>query len=372
MTAELVVHFEKRFTQGAVIKADFCHRVGGNSVVVLFGPSGCGKTTVLRCLAGLERPELGSIAFAGQTWFDHEQRLFLRPQERQIGYLFQEYALFPHLNVAQNIGFGLQDLAIAERRKRVHEMLELFDLTGLEARFAHQVSGGQQQRIALARVLACRPRLLLLDEPLSALDTSLRERLRGELRRLLAECGTPAIVVTHDRTEAISLADQVLVLNDGSVRQSGPPNEVFSRPADLTVAHIVGVETVASATITSEEQGLARVDINGRELLAVAPDNCDTHVYACIRAEDVAILKDQSGSMGAQNRLEGTVVSLVSEGPLVRVTLDCGFSLMALVSRPAYQELDLHTGDSVKALVKVPAVHLLPRSATTSATHWEQ
>ena len=362
MTMELVANFEKRFTRGAVIEADFRHSVDGFSVTVLFGPSGCGKTTILRCLAGLEHPERGSIECDGEVWFDHRRRLCLRPQQREIGFLFQEYALFPHLKVADNVKYSLHKIGATERRQRVADMLDLFDLHELENRYPHQVSGGQQQRIALARVLACSPRLLLLDEPLSALDTSLRERLRGALRQLLFESDMPTIVVTHDRTEAIALADQVLVMDDGTIRQSGSPDEVFSRPADSSVAEIVGVETVAPATITSEENGLARIEINGRELLAVAPDSTGKSVLACIRAEDVVIQKGLPGTTSVQNRLDGTVQSLVPEGPLVRLTLDCGFSLMALVTRPACEELDLKIGDEVKALVKVSAIHLLPRS----------
>lgn len=362
MASELIADFEKRFSRQTRVAAAFRHPVDRFSVTVLFGPSGCGKTTILRCLAGLERPECGTIRFGEKPWFDHRQRLLLSPQQRRIGYLFQNDALFPHLRVAENIGYGLSRLGTDERRRRVAELLDLLGLQGLEDRFPHQVSGGQQQRIALARVLAVRPRLLLLDEPLSALDTSLRERLRRELRQLLSASETPSIIVTHDRTEAISLADQVLVLDEGTIRQTGPPDEVFSRPADLQVAQIVGVETVVSAEIKSVEQGLARLEINGQELLAVAPEGVATRVFACIRAEDVVLQKGEPGAVSVRNRFTGTIVSLIPEGPLVRVTLDCGFTLMALVTRPACDDLKLKTGEQVRALVKVPAIHLLPRS----------
>lgn len=362
MTRELIADFEKQFAGETAIQTEFHHQVDGFSITVLFGPSGCGKTTVLRCLAGLERPDSGTIKFGEETWFDHEDAVFLRPQKRKIGFLFQDYALFPHLRIAQNIGYGLRHLPLEERRKRIDEMLDLFDLNGLEDRYPHQVSGGQQQRIALARSVACCPQLLLLDEPLSALDTSLRERLRGELRRLLSEAGTPTVVVTHDRTEAIALADQVLVMHEGTVKQSGSPDQVFSRPENLTVAEIVGVETVAPAKIISEEKGLVQVDIQGRQLLAVAPDFTGSNTYVCIRAEDVTLQKGEPGSTSAQNRMNCVVTSLVHEGPLVRVTLDCGFMLMALITRPASEELSLQVGDQMKALVKVTAIHLLPRT----------
>jgi molybdate transport system ATP-binding protein len=231
MTDRLVARFEKRFAGGVVVAAEVAVPAREFSVTVLFGPSGGGKTTILRCLAGLERPEEGCIEFAGQTWFDAQRRICLSPQQRDIGFLFQEYALFPHLTVADNIGYSLAGLPRGERGggvgERVAEMLERFDLTGLGERFPRQISGGQQQRVALARALARRPRLLLLDEPLSALDSDLRNQLRRELRQRLASFAIPVVIVTHDRQEAASLADQVIVLSGGRVIRSGPPAAVL-------------------------------------------------------------------------------------------------------------------------------------------------
>ena len=187
-----------------------------HNITVLFGPSGCGKTTVLRCLSGLERPEQGRIQFGDEVWFDAESKAHLSPQQRGIGFVFQDYALFPHLSVAENIGFGLHDLPKAERRERVEAILDRYGLTAHAHKRPRQLSGGQQQRVALARALLRRPRLLLLDEPLSALDTDLRESLRQDLCENLRSLDIPVILVTHDRAEAELIADRIVEMRTGA------------------------------------------------------------------------------------------------------------------------------------------------------------
>jgi molybdate transport system ATP-binding protein len=209
------------------------------SVTALVGPSGCGKTTVLRCLAGLDVPHSGRIAFGDDVWFDRPAQICQRPQQRGIGFLFQEYALFPHLSVFDNIAFGLGRIERGAARRRIADLVSVLQLAGLEARYPHELSGGQQQRVALARTVAPRPRLLLLDEPLSALDAPTRSELRQELRRMLAEWSIPTIIVTHDPTEVVCLADEVIVLLDGRVRQRGPVEQVCNNPIDADVARIV-------------------------------------------------------------------------------------------------------------------------------------
>lgn len=352
----LMARFEKRFVRGPTIAADL--RIPkGFSVTTLFGPSGCGKTTVLRCLAGLERPNEGQIRTSGKTWFDSSSGVCLMPQQRDIGFLFQDYALFPHMTVAENIGYGLRGKPDAGR---VADLLQLFGLDRLERRRPHQISGGQQQRVALARALARQPKVLLLDEPLSALDATLREHLRIELRRLLAQFQIPVIVVTHDRTEAIALSDQIVVMESGRIRQSGSVQQVINHPHDLEVARIVGVETVAIGTVVSVHEGLATVQIGSAKLLAVAPTQPTQTVHVCIRGEDVAIQRGSPGESSVRNHLSATIQSLIPEGPLVRVALDCGFELTALVTRPACEELHLQVGDQVTANLKAPAIHLIP------------
>jgi molybdate transport system ATP-binding protein len=362
MSAELLARFVKRFGREVMVEAHFRQPTDRFSITVLFGPSGCGKTTTLRCLAGLERPEEGQITFQETPWFDAERRVFLTPQQRDIGYLFQDYALFPHLKVAGNIAYGLRSVSRSEQRRRVGAILDLFHLRGLENRHPHQVSGGEQQRIALARVLVRRPRLLLLDEPLSALDQPTRQQLRPELRRLLMQFGIPVVLVTHDRIEAMALADHLIVLDHGRVRQQGAVEEVFGRPADVEVARIVGMENVQAGRVVHAAEGLATVAVGSTQLVALAPASPVEHVYVCIRAEEVVLQKGTSTDTSPRNRLAGTINSLTPEGPLVRVALDCGFTLHALVTRTACNELKLRQGEAITALVKAPSVHLIARS----------
>jgi molybdate transport system ATP-binding protein len=362
MSAEIVARFVKRFAGAVAVEADLRRPTDRFSVAVLFGPSGCGKTTTLRCLAGLERPDEGRIVFERTPWFDADRRVFLTPQRRGVGYLFQEYALFPHLTVGGNVAYGLRGVPRSERRRRVGEMLDVFRLADLEGRYPHQVSGGEQQRVALARVLVLRPRLLLLDEPLSALDQPTREQLRPELRRLLAGFDIPVVLVTHDRTEAVALADHVVVLDGGKVRQQGAVEEVFSRPAGVEVARIVGTENVLPGRVVRTEGGLATVAVGDRQLVALAPASPAEHVFVCIRAEEVVLQKGTPDHASPRNRLAGVIQTLTPEGPLVRVAVDCGFALHALVTRTACAELALRPGEPITALVKAPSVHLIARS----------
>ena len=359
MTALLVADFEKRFAGGPTIHGQLQLPATGPGITVLFGPSGCGKTTILRTLAGLARPDAGSIAFAGELWCDADAGISLSPQRRGVGFLFQHYALFPHLTVARNVSYGLNHRSDADVDAQVNEVLARLQIADLANRYPAQLSGGQQQRMALARTLACRPRLVLLDEPLSALDAPVRERLRGELRRLLLELGKPTIMVTHDRVEALALADTVVVITDGQVRQSGPVHEVFSRPTDRTIAQVVGIETVVPGTVERVDSGLATVRVGNVTILAVATEGIGRKVFVCLRGEDVLVQREVRGSTSARNRLAAHVTSCVLEGPTVRVGLDCGFSMTALITRPACEELNLQIGDEVVALIKAPAIHLV-------------
>lgn len=212
MAPSLTANFQFSHPCGPIIHCTLEMPALLHSIAVLFGPSGCGKSSILRCLAGLERPQQGVIRFGHETWFDAGQGIDLPPQLRRIGFVFQDYALFPHLSVADNIGYGLQTATKRERSQCIDEMLQRFSLTEERDRRPSQISGGQQQRVALARALVIKPRLLLLDEPLSALDTDLRNALREELRQHLRALEIPVVLVTHDREEASLVADQIMLL----------------------------------------------------------------------------------------------------------------------------------------------------------------
>ena len=352
--SDLCADFEKRFAGGPSIDATIHIRGDRFSVAVLFGPSGSGKTTVLRCLAGLERPEAGLIHWGDECWFDSRRRVNLSPQRREIGYLSQDFALFPHLSVAENIEYGLGNLSSATRGKRVGELLDMFGLIGLDERRPAQLSGGEQQRVALARALARTPRLLLLDEPLSDLDSPTRESLRIELRRWLAKLAIPTLLVTHDRIEALALGDTALLMHDGRMLETGPVREVFARPRSAEAARIVGIETVQAGEIVSAREDFVEVRLGKARLTANATSTMEGKVWVCIHGEDV-----QLAAGDGPNRLTGVVRELTDEGPLVRVVLDCGFRLTALVPRPQFAALALPLGDTVTVMIVPADIHLI-------------
>ncbi len=241
-----ISHLEKSFGANRVVK-DFSLPIEKGEFVSLLGPSGCGKTTVLRMVAGFEAPDAGAIRLEGKDITP------LRPNQRNVGMVFQAYALFPNLTVAQNVGFGLKVAGVpaSEARPRVAEMLDLIGLPEGEygGRYPFQLSGGQQQRVALARALAPRPRVLLLDEPLSALDAKVRVRLRGEIREIQRRLGITTIFVTHDQEEALSISDRVVVMNAGIADQVGTPFEIYNQPATPFVAGFVGTLTPIEVTV---------------------------------------------------------------------------------------------------------------------------
>jgi molybdate transport system ATP-binding protein len=352
--------FEHRFPEGASLRAELELPLGKGSVSVLFGPSGSGKTTLLRILAGLERPQSGRITSGAEVWFDAQAGIHRPPWKRDVGFLFQDYALFPHLSVEGNLAYGLGGVAPQERRARIGAMLDLLGLSGLETRRPGQLSGGQQQRVALGRALVRRPAFLLLDEPLSALDWPTQEALRRELSGWLRELGTPALLVTHDRTEALTLGDRLLLLHEGRVRQAGTPTEVFARPTEPELASLLGIGTVVKVAVLGREHGLVRVAAGTAELWAPDPGGLEASAFACIRGEGVNVEQDGGAHQSARNRLPARVVSLEAQGALVRLHLDAGFPLEALVTAWACEDLSIAPGMALTAIVKATAIHLIP------------
>ena len=360
MADRLVASFLRQHGPSVSLRADLELDAGDNRVTVLFGPSGSGKTTILRCLAGLDRPQKGFIRFGEEVWFDAVAAINRPPQQRRLAYVSQDYGLFPHFTVEQNIRFGMEARG-SGARDRVETILRTVHLEGMGQRLPSQLSGGERQRVALARTLARNPRLILLDEPLTALDLPLRDPMRRELRQFLRSIDVPSVVVTHDRIDALTLGDRMAVLSGGYIRQVAAVTEVFSRPADLAVAAAVGVETVVPGEVIQSLGGLATVRVGSSHIVAAHAPAAVHNVFVCIRAEDVILESSQRGDTSARNQLTGRVNAIQSEGGVVRVTLDCGFSLSALITKPACDELRLTVDSTVTAVVKATAVHLIPR-----------
>jgi molybdate transport system ATP-binding protein len=360
MAGRLIASFLRRHAPAISIRAELELDAGDSRVMVLFGPSGSGKTTILRCLAGLDRPQEGFIRFGEEVWFDAATRINRPPQQRRLAYVSQDYGLFPHLTVEQNIRFGM-DTAGLRARDRLETILGTVHLEGMAGRFPIQLSGGERQRVALARALARDPRLILLDEPLAALDLPLRDPMRRELRQFLRSIDVPSVVVTHDRVDALTLGDRMAVLSGGYIRQVGPVHEVFSRPVDLAVAASVGVETVAPGEIVESSNGLVTVRVGRSQIRVAQPSIVVRSVFVCIRAEDVTLETSLRSDVSARNQLTGRVTAIQPEGGVVRVTVDCGFLLSALITRPACDELHLTELSAVTAVIKATAVHLIPR-----------
>jgi iron(III) transport system ATP-binding protein len=259
--------------------------VDEGEVLALLGPSGCGKTTTLRLVAGFERPDAGRVALDGDEVAGPQR--YVPPERRRVGVVFQDYALFPHLTVAQNVGYGVRDRG--RRGDRVREMLDLVGLAGESARLPHELSGGQQQRVALARALAPEPALVLLDEPFSNLDAALRVRVRSEVRSILRDADATAVFVTHDQEEALSLADRVAVMQAGRVLQVGEPSALYAHPADRFVATFVGDADL----IPGRAENGAVATAVGR--LATAGDGIAGDVEVALRPERVRLRLDGAG-----------------------------------------------------------------------------
>jgi molybdate transport system ATP-binding protein len=273
----------------------------GDDVAVLFGPSGAGKTLTLQCLAGLLKPDAGRIVVGGRVLFDAEAGIDLPPQRRGLGYVFQGYALFPHLTVAANVAFGLRGRARAEVARRTSEVIERMGLGGLEDRRPDEISGGQRQRVALGRALAPDPAFLLLDEPLSALDARLRQSLREEMATILSDWQVPAVLVTHDFQEAYRLGDQIVVYEAGQVIQTAPRSELLWRPASERVAGILGIRNILRGTVV--KASTERIQLRWRGLLLEAVNSPtrsylpepDSPIAFFIRPEYVRLIRKDRG-----------------------------------------------------------------------------
>ncbi len=340
-------------------------------MTVLFGPSGSGKTLTLQTIAGLVEPDSGMIRVNGTVYFDKRERVNLPIPRRRVGYVFQEPSLFPHMTVSENIAYGISDFPLGERKQKVNHMIERMRLCGLDKNFPHQISGGQKQRVALARALVTSPLLLLLDEPFASLDHPVREKIRLDLLRIREEDRVPIIFVTHDVEEAFILADEVVVLNDGRVEQTGTKEDIFYRPQTHNVAKFLGARNIFHGQVTEIRTGEGEMTVwvekKGFQSSIPYRDGAvvGDWVRFCIRPEEIMILKaDRPVKRNLKaNIFAGRIVRIVEKGAehtlFFKQTQD-DYDFEISISNLAYRGLRIKEGQTVNVAFKWESIWLIP------------
>jgi molybdate/tungstate transport system ATP-binding protein len=326
-------------------------RINKAEYFLILGPTGAGKTLLLETIAGFYPPDEGEI------WMDGKEITHLPPERRNIGFIYQDYSLFPHLSVSQNIEFGLEVRGFGAKKieERTKQVVNLLQIAYLAERYPNKLSGGEQQKVAIARALVINPKVLLLDEPLSALDPKTQDRLRDELKHLNGKLGLPMIHVTHNRLEAMALGDRIGVLMGGKLQQVGTPQEIFDKPANEEIANFVGIDNIFEGE-SKVENGIARVDLGELEIEAITSK--EGKVKICVRPEDITILKKGIRS-SARNLFEGKIVRVSERYPLMKLSVDAGREFQALITKRSFSELNLKVGSRVCVSFKASSVHVL-------------
>jgi molybdate transport system ATP-binding protein len=360
----LSVRIGYRTSNGFALEAAFEASPG---FTMILGPSGSGKTTLLNCIAGFVRPDEGRISVAGRVLFDSDERIDTAPAARQFGYVFQNLALFPHLTAAQNVEYGLAGLGADERHQRAAAMLDTFRIAHLAARKPGEISGGEGQRVALARSLVTNPDALMLDEPLAALDTSTKSRILDDLRAWNAAREIPILYVTHSPEEAFALGERVVVLEAGRILAQGMPQFVLTTPRHETVAQVVGFENVFDATVKSIAltQGTMFCQLDGSATQIEVPlghAEPGERIRIAIRAGDIIVATERPHGLSARNALQGRVLSLRREGVRVVVTIDAGATFEAHLTPGAVDSLHLQAGEDVWLVIKTYSCNLVDPS----------
>lgn len=358
-----VTEITKRY--GEVVAVDglsFCAGIG--ELITLLGPSGCGKTTTLRMLAGFIRPDSGEIRVDGKIF--SSPAYAEPPERRRMGMVFQDYAIWPHMNVFENVAFTLRirKLPRAEIRRRVGEALDLVHLSGLESRYASEISGGQQQRIALARAIASDPKIMLLDEPLSNLDAKLREQMRIEIKELQNQIRITFIYVTHDQVEALAISDRIILVNNGRVEQEGTPHEIYHEPANSFVADFVGTANLFEGRLVqgSDRNGFARFDLDGGVHLLgrVSGRPLASALHGLfIRPEGIQLYR--SPPADAKNILRGTIRHRIMLGNIIHYHVVTGTQTVLVQVHPFTEEASIEAGDEIYAWFNPDACLIIPR-----------
>jgi len=326
-------------------------------ITILFGASGSGKTTILRCLAGLARPDTGRITLGDEVLFDFDQHVNMRVQDRRIGFLFQQPALFPHLSIEQNIGYGLMRLSSDTRSERISQIADSFRIAALLTRKPDQVSGGERQRTALARALVTDPRLLLLDEPLSALDHAIQSSIMDDLRRWNESRRIPILLVTHSHRESYALGEHVIVLEEGRVLTTGSPHEVLDHPAHEVVAALAGFENLFEAVVVDRHEGGGTMQCrlgDSTTVLEVPTTQARIGdvIRIAIRAGDILVANQEPRGLSARNIMHGRLDTLTAQGPTMVLRVDAGARFIVHLTPGGVQSLQLRPGAPVWLVIK--------------------
>ena len=331
---------------------------------VLFGPSGAGKSTLLDCIAGLQRPDSGEIHLGEKLYFDAAHNLSLPPQRRELAYVFQSLALFPHLSAEQNIRYGLSKLAESEQTERTRSIANAFRIENLLSRRPAELSGGEKQRVAVARALVTSPRVLLLDEPLTGLDSSLRRSILEDLRAWNDANRIPILYVTHNREEVDAIGERVVTVVNGCVQETGAPRAVLDAPRSVELAHAAGFENVLPATVVEHRpaDGVMRVSLDQAACeieIPLGDAEPGSEVRVAIRAGDILVATEAPHFLSARNILLGTIESLETRGAMVALRVKAGTTFLVHVTPGAVRSLDLSPGLLVWLVIKTHSCHLV-------------
>jgi molybdate transport system ATP-binding protein len=364
----LSVRVSKTLTKEFSLEAELEAEAG---FTILFGPSGSGKSTLLNCIAGFVKPDAGRIALDSQVLFDSARGVDIPARKRSVGYLFQSLALFPHLTVEQNVKYGLAKMSAAIRHQRTVKILEDFRIPHLLARKPNDISGGERQRVALARSLVTDPVVLLLDEPLTALDSATKSEIIDDLRAWNADHGIPILYVTHAVKEAHALGERVVVLDRGRILAQGTPQEVLTTPRHELVANLAGFENIFDANIqsVSELEGTMNCRLDGSEVTLEVPlvvVKHDAPIRVVIRAGDIIVASSRPVGLSARNTLKGRLVSLRREGVTMIVVVNAGVNFEVHLTPNACRELSLQPGSDVWLVIKTYSCHLVDSDESLS------
>ena len=365
ISSELEVRIRKRFLnpEGSFVLNVHFRALAGFTIV--FGASGAGKTTLLDCIAGLADPDEGRIAVGGVDLYDSDKKVRVAPWKRRIGYVLQDLALFPHLTAAENVAYGLNNLSPSDRRERSREILQAFRIEHLRDCRPGDISGGERQRVALARTLVTEPRVLLLDEPLAALDHPTRSRILDDLRRWNQKRRVPILHVTHSSEEVFALGDEVIVLDAGKIIAQGLPHDVMRAPRLETVAQLSGFENIFDTVVLSihEDRGTMSCRLGGGKVELETPlvqAKVGSHLRVGIRAGDLLLATVKPKGLSARNVIQGTVRGLVQRDVIVSAAVDCGGTGFEVhLTLAAREALQLSAGKKVWVVVKTHSCHLL-------------